>query len=258
MPGGVNRAHAAYMEKYQKGEETWKDYVNLRLGRDLGRREKVERESKVAQRQRSELGKVGERLQPCALAVNQDRLRSIAVGQAGPIVSSNPAAVEYLGGNDELALQMSIAVTRFRENGVVRHCAAAQEPNQVITQIQANAVISGLRYRDHAGIHAVPLNNGANETMQSLAEKVNNAVGGLFCAQVVRTTQGMALTIRRRDDQEQGPRGFFVRYDLDADEQRESSWGTDGLNGDGTLYSVSLLGSRQLLSTSHREITRVG
>jgi hypothetical protein len=245
MLGSVNRAHADYMEKYQKGEDTARDYVNLQLGSAKQKHEKLARESKIAERQKDELNKISELLRSCQADANEDVLHSVSGGNEGPIISSNPAAVEYLGGNDELAEQISFFVTRFRESGVListQHTADAQ-----LTAEQAAAVISDVEIHtvDEGGVSVDlpwPLPDAVeSQTMQDIAERINNQAGALLRALVVERPDGfcaLTVTLRKQSDR---ATGYFTcaHVSSDGDVVQLSSFGA---YGEGTLYSYSLLG----------------
>jgi hypothetical protein len=166
-------ARTDYIEKYQRGEETQEDYINLQLGRERIRHEKIERELKIAGRRKEVNGELTESLRGFNSPETMATLRGIAAGNAGRIVSTKPDAVEYLGGNDEVVELLSIEIEHWRP--VCHRLFFEGGPNAAQTGADAKAVCSALRFGQGPWD---TIQYDDQETAESIARKIRDAANG--------------------------------------------------------------------------------
>jgi hypothetical protein len=205
-----------YVEKFRRGEESQKDYVNLQLGRELEKYGDSEKKLKIAERRKDVQGDLAEGLHALGGAGTAALLRGINDGQLGPIVSSNPHAVEYLGGNDEVAAALSISVTRYHEDVVIRTVPDVQGATAQLTAAQAARFVTrvALWQGTDAGPVSVEAEPGQGDSIESLARKITERSNGALTAFAVSAPDGgdgvASLVIRPGPTAL--PYGFMVHY----------------------------------------------
>ncbi|GHU85933.1 hypothetical protein FACS1894198_4760 [Clostridia bacterium] len=160
------RSHSENFNKFQKGDYTLEDYVRCGMSRDHAKYEKTERALKIAARKMDGYKKFAADLKLFTGVGNEitfgDNANDFSV-----VKSSDPASVEYIGGNDAVASLLTIDVAQVaRTPRLVIPLGDGVGPGQQRTQLQINELLQSL---------AITPNNVLDAAAFAPAQQVWNA-----------------------------------------------------------------------------------